>query len=278
MPRLEYSVEALNSLHKFYRADRIVYVEGPDDVPFWETIFDVFASFEVEIQDLGGSAELDKIVVKILTEGLDIIVARDADYLFILGEYVEHPNVVYTFGHSMENSVFTPEVVHRAARLLCKSNAITLTDCRAWLEHICDCSVPLTLCGIASRISDLGLVAFPDNAAKVLRDNNRCEIDSEKMTVYRSNLEKNVSGALLSRAEQIVSDSSRDFCDLIKGHFLRSATYHFLTAKMKNFGGAKAMSADVFFALSIQILGSALSATHPHADYYASAVKALSES
>ncbi len=62
MAKLEYSVGAKNVLTRFYRVDKMLYVEGDDDVPFWEFMFEKFADFNVEVQEVGGKEELRKYV------------------------------------------------------------------------------------------------------------------------------------------------------------------------------------------------------------------------
>lgn len=38
MGELSYSNEANNLLNRFYGVEKILYVEGDDDIPFWEII------------------------------------------------------------------------------------------------------------------------------------------------------------------------------------------------------------------------------------------------
>lgn len=47
MPSLDYSLEALNLLNAFHQVDKVVYVEGQDDVPFWEFLFKKFTNLNI---------------------------------------------------------------------------------------------------------------------------------------------------------------------------------------------------------------------------------------
>lgn len=56
MPSLDYSLEALNLLNAFHQVDKVVYVEGQDDVPFWEFLFKKFTNLNIYIEDVGKRA------------------------------------------------------------------------------------------------------------------------------------------------------------------------------------------------------------------------------
>ena len=60
MSDIQYSTDALNVLSDFYGVDTLVYVEGDDDVIFWQAIFEKFASRSVRFESVGGDAALAK--------------------------------------------------------------------------------------------------------------------------------------------------------------------------------------------------------------------------
>lgn len=57
MPSLDYSLEALNLLNAFHQVDKVVYVEGQDDVPFWEFLFKKFTNLNIYILRMWGERE-----------------------------------------------------------------------------------------------------------------------------------------------------------------------------------------------------------------------------
>ena len=91
-----HSDDADNVTHMFYDADVMVYVEGQDDLPFWDLIFNFF-DYQVEVQDVGGSKELKKYTEKIKNGELNAIVACDSDFEVLKGESA-HKNIIRTYG------------------------------------------------------------------------------------------------------------------------------------------------------------------------------------
>lgn len=71
MSEFEYSIDALNVKSSFYKANSIIYVEGDEDVMFWNEIFSRIDGFDYQIETLGGSEELDKYIEKISRDVLN---------------------------------------------------------------------------------------------------------------------------------------------------------------------------------------------------------------
>ena len=108
MGKFQYSSSAINTVNKFHRIENIVYVEGQDDLVFWDKVFSYykFPSFKIKIA--GGKTELTSIIKSILKNEVTIIVAIDSDYTCIFGYRKNHPQILYTYGYSIENSIFSP--------------------------------------------------------------------------------------------------------------------------------------------------------------------------
>ena len=85
MRDLEYSPDALNAKSAFYRAKTMIYVEGDDDLMFWEEVFSQVPDFAFEIESVGGSPELDKHIKNIEAGSLDAIAARDERFSVTTG-------------------------------------------------------------------------------------------------------------------------------------------------------------------------------------------------
>ncbi len=106
MASLEHSVEAKNVTNKFYQVDKMIYVEGQDDIIFWDIILKEFAQFTFKIEKAGGKEELEKYIEEIKSGVASYFVARDSDYDEILG-FDEVKGVIRTYGHSIENTIGT---------------------------------------------------------------------------------------------------------------------------------------------------------------------------
>ena len=58
MNSLEYSLDALDAKGLFYNKSLTVYVEGNDDVLFWDYLFKI-AEVSAHIEDVGGDKEIE---------------------------------------------------------------------------------------------------------------------------------------------------------------------------------------------------------------------------
>ncbi len=108
MGSLSYSSKALDTLPLFHRKKFIIYVEGQDDVIFWEIVLRKFNMDNHQLKIAGGVSEIDKYTFSIVNDGVDIVVARDCDYSDVMGKQFNHPRVIYTHGFSIENSLYCP--------------------------------------------------------------------------------------------------------------------------------------------------------------------------
>lgn len=96
MRTLEYSVQALNVLSKFHRIDAIVFVEGQDDLHFWNNIAEKANITSIRIEPVGGAGGLQRKIEAILNENAQIIVAKDADHDQFSNSPISHPRIINT--------------------------------------------------------------------------------------------------------------------------------------------------------------------------------------
>ena len=80
---LHHSDEAISVLGQFYETKIILYVEGNDDIPFWDNLFKKYApSHFYEIDQTHGKERLQEISNGIIEGKIsNVIVACDADRL-----------------------------------------------------------------------------------------------------------------------------------------------------------------------------------------------------
>lgn len=271
----EYSTEALNVLNKFYNADFIVYVEGEDDVAFWETIFEIFSERQVEIRDLGGDEEVQKIAAMISSNEIVAVVARDADFKVLLDQHTVHPNVLHTYGYSIENSMFVDATIHRAVSLLCRTKLITLAHCRDWLTGFVQGTTSITRVAIANKLHNLGLCVFPTSAMRVLADNNANVVDNAKVEAHLLPSLAACTDEILAEVDAEIEGSNRHVGDLLQGHLLSSAVLQYIRGHMKTYRSSSVLSTDALYAVAIQVLATELGKAHPHRTHYAESVAGI---
>ncbi len=136
MPDLSYSDDALNVISAFYDADKLLYVEGDDDVVFWELVLEQFEIRTFKVQSVGGIEELKKYIDKVASGAIDANVARDADFSYIQKPPQLH-QVIYTYGHSIENTLFTTGTICSIIRAYGRMTRrlIDEGECETWMNE-----------------------------------------------------------------------------------------------------------------------------------------------
>jgi hypothetical protein len=267
MAQLEYSIEAVNVLKKFYRAEALVYVEGDDDIPFWTAVFSAAKGVSVAVECAGGVEEAEKFVRRIEEEDAKIIVARDSDYSLYAGRRSVSDRVVYTLGYSIENSLYTQSVIKRIAHILHRKVAPSDADVASWLRSFVDSLRRVITNDLAVSLSGLGIVALSDNCESFMVNNSSPFTSQAKIDARLARIEARVSQEARDRAEAALSDNG-GFHDLVlRGHVLASAVLRFV----REHSGRK-VSHDTLYTTAIALFENNLWNGHEHANHYAAGV------
>jgi hypothetical protein len=268
MSEIEYSIDALNSLNKFYRASVIVYVEGDDDILFWENVIKKCTNLDFEVIPLGGADEVDKKIELITSNQLLSIAARDSDYLRLTGSESVHPLVIYTFGYSIENSIYTEASIKEITRIWCKGKRINI-NCDAWLLDIVTYSKPLLVHDLANHIEDAGICVTGDNCTRFMKDDKSHEIDERKVLSYVRAIEKKLENKFIMQSISIL-ESVNDELILcwLRGHFLASAVLKYISNNIKSSGLKSIASYDAIYANAVLFFQKSFDENHPHFEYY----------
>lgn len=109
----------LSNSAQFYDVDAVLYVEGKPqtvadsvgslDLLFWRTVFNSYApNLSVQILCKGGKPILLELADQVQREEIpNVLIGMDRDYDPELGSSIDHPAVLYTWGYSWENDVWT---------------------------------------------------------------------------------------------------------------------------------------------------------------------------
>lgn len=277
MASLDYSVDALNAKNAFYRARTMVYVEGDDDVLFWHEVLSKTTSLQFEIEQVGGSDEVDKYIDQVESGQLQAIVARDSDLLPLVGNVSPNPRILYTRGYSIENSLYTVDALLQLSKSWCKSNKITITECQTWLDELASAFTPLLHLDVANTISDAGIQTIGENCTRFMTSQSSAIPCATKVTSYASTVQFNLPKKSLSTAEALIGTNLTQIVLFIRGHFLASAVIKFLANKAKSYGKKANISADSLYSAALMHFASAFGPRHPHFAYYStSATTAVS--
>lgn len=128
----------LSNMHMFSRVDAIVLVEGglslsvqevnaggfskeSQDISFWRKCFsELGPQVKLQFRAVGSKPTLHEIALQVAEGNVShVYVAMDRDFDNLLGRVIDSPKVLYTFGYSWENDVWTQEAVKEVFYTLC---------------------------------------------------------------------------------------------------------------------------------------------------------------
>jgi hypothetical protein len=274
MSDLAYSSDAENILNKFYGVDTIVYVEGTDDVLFWEHIFEIFANFSVRINDVGGLSEVEKYINKIEAGDIDAVVACDADFSYT-GQFSAHKNVLRSYGYSIENSMICHKTIRKVIKSIGRVPMKNIDDSNIsdWFEALADSTKDLVIHDIANHLMDEGKSVAGDNCSRFMKSSKSPEIYSRKIENHLADIDLQMTKRLENRIIKSIAESDRTEVDFLRGHFLFSASLKYVISEIRKFRKKVAISNDSFFGALFIAFEAVFNSTHSHYSYYQNIVR-----
>ena len=274
MPELSYSDEALNVRGAFFGAKAIVYVEGDDDVLFWQEVFSRVTDEMFEVESVGGSPALDEHIQRIASGRLHAIAARDSDFLPILGTCCPHPRVVYTFGYSIENSLYVSKTLTQLVRLWCKSPRINLAECTEWINNLAATVGPLVHLDAANAVSAAGVATLGDNCSRYMTSASSATACPTKVAAAVASIGTRIPAGAAASATASVGTEPDALLTYLRGHFLASAVHRYIVKRAKALGRKVSISAESLYAAAVVQFARTLDSDHPHRDHYLSSARA----
>lgn len=276
MFELDYSDDAKNVLNKFYNVDFIIYVEGQNDIPFWEYLFKKFTSITFEIKDLGGVLEIKKHIDKIVNGEVNGIVACDADFSYT-GEFPSHSNIIRSYGYSIENSLICVESIKKSVKSLGKSseqliNSIEIQD---WFNEIKLVTHSLVIHDIANDWLGCGKKVTGENCSRFLVSQNSRQLNSNKIDNHLKELNLPVDQDLEKNILESLSNNGRMVFDFLRGHFLFSAVLKLLVSIFSQAGKKISLSKDAFFGMLMLSFETVFDSNHLHYHYYSKSLGSI---
>ncbi|MDT8806336.1 DUF4435 domain-containing protein [Vibrio vulnificus] len=275
-----YSDDALNVIHEFHEAEKVVYVEGDDDVVFWEIIFSKFTTKSYYFKSVDGCENLEPYKTKIINGIIDDIVASDIDFIYFdeENEVPSHSNLLWTYGHSIENTILSkgviPSIIASLARV--SRRLIDPVHLNEWYDNFVDKFMLLIKYDLVSEVQKVGISVLGDNCTRFMIGPHSPSPCCTKIQNFidSNNLESSifVDNDLIDAK---LSSRSRLLSDFIRGHFLFSACLKYVNSYVKRIGKNKSLSVDAFFSGSMLAFSSGFDGTHEHYNFYQQQVLAL---
>ncbi|MDY0207130.1 MAG: DUF4435 domain-containing protein [Pseudomonas sp.] len=271
MDAFNYSVDAENITNLFYDKDFILYVEGDDDIPFWNSVFNLYSDFTFEIISLNGSEEIDEKIRLIMSNGLDVLVARDKDYKDIEGSLVCHDKVVYTYGYSIENSLYSKLVLKDVLFKLSKgrSRRSEDMDSDSWYEDFVSSTRQLVTIDASSHLSGAGIRVMGDNCSQFVMSKKIPIINNDKLIDYFSSINvQDIDPHYIEIVSDKINELGYPLYRHIRGHFLKTAIQAYIAYVMKRLDVRASVSYDLLYIAALGSFEKVLPMLQDESEHY----------
>ena len=232
-----YSTEALNVLYQFHDCDVIIFVEGDDDVLFWNVISAKAGIIRYRIEVSGGKNELNKKIEKVVNENAQIIIACDSDHSPFCENTFEHKQIVKTYGYSIENSMYCPKFIAEIIKKLSRKIIGSDPPSEKRMNQFVDDAKKLLIYDIANHRYQKGISVFGDNCSIFLKSNRSTALSIKKIETFIESIKTNFRKTELLRCEELVNKDSRELRCLIKGHFLTNVVINIIKERVSEIIG-----------------------------------------
>lgn len=248
---LEYSSDAMEIKSLFYNKDYAVYVEGEDDVIFWENIFER-CDKSVHVEDLNGINEVKKYISLLKNENPDFYIAIDRDYSDFTEEDYNHKRIITTYGHSIENTVYNINTIQRVIRQLSKKTENIEEELEKEIKRFENSVTPLLAFEIASLMFKKKIEILGKNCCKFLLNNNSVNLCNNKINTFIDSIRHFFSPGEVSEAFKKIKESKKRIWYFVRGHFLSNFVINLIKSFVKSISGKKVvLPHENLFALMI---------------------------
>jgi len=269
MSDLTYSGEARNVLNLFHRVEKILYVEGDDDILFWELIFKKLSHISVRVEEVGGKEKIKKYIDEVISEQATYLIAMDSDFDKLTSRQY-HTNIILTFGYSIENTIITDSVLDKLLRTVCKVQDCDMPEnlSKEWLCELEKKVTPLILYAIINNEEKLGHAVIPDNSERFMKSSKSCQLCEQKINSYLDNLAIEISEEQQAKIYTALGLQRLGVLDVLLGHFLMSAALRLIKVKTEELKTSISISKEMLFSSLLLAFESLFDPTHPHYNYY----------
>ncbi|KKD60179.1 hypothetical protein RN22_12725 [Grimontia sp. AD028] len=274
MSSVEYSSDAVNVLNKFHRCQDLIYVEGDDDKLFWDVILKKFGIKNYKIEAKDGCDELDKYISRLISEDLNIYVARDSDYIDIIGSFPQHKRLIKTYGYSIENTLFEPSSVAEITKLWIKGNEVNVQEIYDLIDEVLSHIKPVLELDVANYKFDLYVDVLGDNCTRYMKSQSCTNVDGKKVSAHYKKLVDNFTDAQIEQVKEIINNSDLELFEVIRGHFLQSIILKLISMCVVDNGYSQKLSHHALYTNAIQQMKIMFSdEDHAHYDYYKNSIE-----
>lgn len=276
MASLENSDAAKRVMHFFHQSEYIVYVEGDDDVVFWEYLFDKFFSHTVFVKPVGGKEQLEPYIKSVVNGSIGDFVAMDSDFSKIEDGHI-HYNVIKTPGYSIENTLISSETLREVVINLGKVSRhdIAVDDCLDWLISFFEKIHDLIFYDIDNHLNQRGAKVIGDSCKRFLKSEEDIFLCERKISQFLSRVGFMLSEEDVASLKEVIEQSSTDASKLVRGHFLFSGALHFTNEVIRNKRKKVSISVDSYFGALVMAFKNVFDESHSEYEYYKNRIEGI---
>lgn len=253
MSSISYSSGALSVIKRFYRARAVIYVEGDDDIHFWTAVLKKAKIDSCKMIKAGGIEEINNKIDLIIMEGAKIIVACDLDHSPFIENSKKHPQIIRTYGYSIENTMYCPYVLNHIVKKIARSDNDMKNEILRWYDSFCKDSNKLLVYDIANKKYPKGKKIFGDNCCRYLARSNSPDLSQSKINSFMYTMKDLFNKDELAEVQRLIKEDKRARRYLIKGHFLTHGVINQIKRMAKDMKHVREpqISLDMLYTLSV---------------------------
>jgi hypothetical protein len=245
-----YDTDALNVLDKFHQANFVIYVEGGDDICFWSTLLDKAGITDFYIDYAGGIEELEKLMWQIINEDARVIVACDSHYSFVLGAPNVHNRIIRTFGYSIENTMYCPNIINHVIDKLSRTKEERQVIISHWMGEFCNNAKTLLIYDLANEKYSKSIEVMGNKCSRFLLSPTSTKLDDNKVTAHIDGIKMYFKLEELTDCEKLIDDCGKELKYIIKGCFITNGVINLVKKTVKICRGSNpVIPLDNFYAL-----------------------------
>ena len=157
-----------------------------------------------------------------------MVVACDLDYSPFVSGSLQHPQIVMTFGYSIENTMYCQFSLDRFIQKLSRNDKDFSNCTSVWMEQFCNDSKDLLVYDIANRRFKRSVKVLPDNCTRFLKSPHSHSISLSKVNDYITVKQNHFAPSEIAECRNLLAADSRALADLIRGHFLTNGVINYL--------------------------------------------------
>ncbi len=207
----------------------MIYVEGEDDISFWNELFRKELSENLyELEQVNGKSNLLRFMNGLEDGSIkNTIVACDLDYNIYLEHEYTNPFILFTYGHSIENSMFCPAHIIDYTRRLSSSKDDNSVLVNEWINTFCSTAVILLPYEIISIKNNLKIKCFNNMLYNFLHK-EKFELDNQKIEKFINDIQHIFKMSDITKISDKINNDQRENRYKIQGHFFAQAVMKFI--------------------------------------------------